>query len=571
MRLGDGDRGGRLQCALRRGHLSRHPALRSVHPADNRLWVGPGFTGNSFDPAAVADASGEATVVASYTAAGCTGTTTLHVQPAALPFLLGDVCQSEPEVPLPFNPPGGWWSGNGLFDAGNSLIPEDLPPGAISLTYNMVGCNGSAAGNLLPIFAGPTSTSCPEQAAFVPFPGFYPSGGSWSGPGIAPTEDETGLYDPGVVADGQWSPLIYLAPNGCSDTLWMFNRQTTITPSVLHFCREDETDVLLDAQSTPWCGQWNALDAGNPIDMGDCEWSLQSAALPIGSSRVTYSVNGCTDTLTVVVHPDSLDLLPWVSCLPDPAVTLPAVPQGGTWSGGGLVPPTDPAASWSWSPETAGVGEHALIWSSPPGCADTVLAEVESLPEWTSPLDSVLCFNDTPMAIPSPNPSGISTAGWTLDWTWDGWDAVDGGHHVLRPWGRPSHGGRPRRCSRLRCGHPMDVDRPARFGRGAHRRGRHPLSRCRDPGRGRRQRGTHRRRRCGRHLVGWGLPCWSASCCRSPPGGGASPWRMVALCQPRTASSSLCCPRLTLTPRLAPWRAMGTAPPSCWTPRPPPV
>lgn len=395
------------------------PFVPSTQPTTGN-WVGPGFTGNSFDPAAVADASGEATVVASYAAAGCTGTTTLHVQPAAPPFLLGDVCQSEPEVPLPFNPPGGWWSGNGLSNAGNSLIPGDLPPGAISLTYNMVGCNGSAVGNLLPIFAGPTSTSCPEQAAFVPFPGFYPSGGSWSGPGIAPTEDETGLYDPGVVADGQWSPLIYLAPNGCSDTLWMFNRQTTITPSVLHFCREDETDVLLDAQWTPWCGQWNALDAGNPVDMGDCEWSLESAALPIGSSRVTYTVNGCTDTLTVVVHPDSLDLLPWVSCLPDPAVTLPAVPLGGTWSGDGLLPPTDPAASWSWSPETAGIGEHALIWSSPPGCADTVLIEAESLPEWTSPLDSVLCFNDTPIAVPSPNPSGTSTAGWTLDWTWDG-------------------------------------------------------------------------------------------------------------------------------------------------------
>ena len=37
----------------------------------------------------------------------------------------------------------------------------------------MVGCNGSANGNLLPIQAGPTSTSCPEQTAFVPFPRFF--------------------------------------------------------------------------------------------------------------------------------------------------------------------------------------------------------------------------------------------------------------------------------------------------------------------------------------------------------------------------------------------------------------
>ena len=60
------------------------PFVPSTQPTTGS-WVGPGFTGNSFDPAAVADASGEATVVASYTAAGCTGTTTLHVQPAARP------------------------------------------------------------------------------------------------------------------------------------------------------------------------------------------------------------------------------------------------------------------------------------------------------------------------------------------------------------------------------------------------------------------------------------------------------------------------------------------------------
>ena len=41
------------------------PFVPSTQPTTGS-WVGPGFTGNSFDPAAVADAKGEATVVASY-------------------------------------------------------------------------------------------------------------------------------------------------------------------------------------------------------------------------------------------------------------------------------------------------------------------------------------------------------------------------------------------------------------------------------------------------------------------------------------------------------------------------
>ena len=150
------------------------------------------------------------------------------------------------------------------------MIPDDTPAGAISLTYNMVGCNGSANGNLLPIQAGPTSTSCPEQTAFVPFPGFFPPGGMWSGPGILPSEEESGLYDPSLLADGQWAPLVYLAPNGCTDTLWMFNRQTAVDPSVMHVCRGEDRNVLDEDEvgASPWCGTWTALDAGSATAMG---------------------------------------------------------------------------------------------------------------------------------------------------------------------------------------------------------------------------------------------------------------------------------------------------------------
>ncbi len=397
------------------------PFVPSTNPMGG-MWAGPGFTGSTFDPASVADAQGEAVETATYSMLGCTATTTFYVQPPLPPILLGDVCQSEPELPLPFNPPGGWWSGNGVSDANNSLVPEDTPPGAIALTYNMVGCNGSAAGNLLPIDAGPVSTSCPEQEALVPFPSFYPTGGSWSGPGIAPTEEETGLYDPSLVADGTWAPLVYLAPNGCSDTLWMFNRQTTITPTVLHLCRGDELNVLEAnvTQASPWCGTWTALDAGTATDVGDCDWALSSATLPIGTSRITYNVNTCTDTLKVVVHPDSLDLPPWTACNSDDPVDLPDVPEGGVWSGPGTSAPNPGETAWRWDAAAAGSGQHAVIWTSPAGCADTTAVEVESPPVWSAPFGSILCFNDAALSIPDPAQPGNSTTVPLESWSWDG-------------------------------------------------------------------------------------------------------------------------------------------------------
>ena len=132
-------------------------------------------------------------------------TTTVHIQPAAPPMEIGTVCQSEPGIPLPFSPPGGWWTGPGLSEDGDAFLPEEAPAGPFTLTYVMQGCDRTAFGVVLPIHAGPTSTSCPEPDPFVPFPGFYPSGGTWDGPGIAASETETGLYDPSLVNDGQWA------------------------------------------------------------------------------------------------------------------------------------------------------------------------------------------------------------------------------------------------------------------------------------------------------------------------------------------------------------------------------
>jgi len=385
-------------------------------------WTGPGVTGGwTFDPTAVAGPGQDTTVQLTFTAMGCERTTTVHIQPAAPTIEFGDVCQSEPGIPLPFSPPGGWWTGPGLSDDENVFLPGETPAGPVILTYVMQGCDRTAIGVVLPINAGPTSTSCPEQEAFVPFPAFHPSGGTWSGPGITPDEVGTGVYDPALVSDGQWAPLVYSAPNGCTDTLWMFNRQTTVAPEVVHACASDTSNLLATDgfEASPWCGWWTPLSAGSVSDLGDCQWAARATDYPVGEHQVTYEVNTCIDTLLIVVHPDSLGLEPWTSCIFDEPVDLPYTPMGAQWQGAGIVGATD-TSGWSWSPGNAGAGLHTVTWTSPPGCTDAAEVEVESPPLWDSVQDTILCFNGLPFSPPAPSTAGSSSANPLSEWSLDG-------------------------------------------------------------------------------------------------------------------------------------------------------
>jgi len=407
------------------------------------VWSGPALTGNTFDPAWADSTLGSSPYTLTYTAQGCVGITQVHVEPVADTIELNNVCASEPDMSLPNTPPGGQWSGPGWNADDGVWSPEDTPFGPFTLTYTMEGCNRTAFGVVLPIEAGPTSTSCPEQLPFVPFPGFYPPGGSWSGPGIDTIGFVTGEYDPGEVMNGQWAPLIYAAPNGCSDTLWMFNRQTEITPSLIHACLGNEDNLLVseNVQSSPWCGTWTTLASGEATYIGDCEWEILANGFDVGLHQAVYSVNGCSDTIQVAIHPESLDLADWSSCSTDSAVALPELPPGAQWTGPGITGSGN-SGDWNWSPAVAGAGEHGLVWNTPPGCTDTLWAAVEVAPTWPPPLPTgadTVCNNSALWSPPVPSSTGNGPAPSDANWTLDGspWttgystQALGAGPHVI--------------------------------------------------------------------------------------------------------------------------------------------
>ena len=100
--------------------------------------------------------------------------------------------------------------------------------------------------------------------------------------------------------------------------------------------------------------------SGTVTDLGDCNWAARATDFTVGEHEVTYAVNTCIDTLTVIVHPDSLALTPWVSCLSDAPLSLPLTPSGAAWSGAGIVAPTD-STDWTWNAQEAGAGFHTLL------------------------------------------------------------------------------------------------------------------------------------------------------------------------------------------------------------------
>lgn len=389
-------------------------------PSTGGSWSGPGIVEGTFDPL-VADSTfgpGPYTVLLEWS--GCTAQTQIHVEPLAADIEIGTVCASDGPIPLPMEPPGGAWSGTGWDDASGMWVPEEAGLGPFSLTYTMEGCARDAFGVVLPIEAGPSQTSCPEQLPFIPFANFIPPGGNWSGPGITTVGLSSGEYDPSLVPDAQWNALVYSAPNGCSDTLWMYNRQTAISPQVIHACAGDTDNLIGEggAEASPWCGTWESEDTGTVEDEGDCLWSAYATAFEIGSNLLTYSVNGCSDTLEVIVYPDTLPLEDWSACISEPDTALPLLPTGTQWNGNGIQYTS--TSSWQWSASVAGAGSHPLIWTTPAGCTDTIEAFVEIPPTWSAPFDDdVFCANSTLLLPPGPISNGNgpspSQENWSLD------------------------------------------------------------------------------------------------------------------------------------------------------------
>lgn len=362
------------------------------------LWAGGGvLPDGTFDPVVIGQFE------LTYTVSGCVSTTLVNVANLSDDLPLTVWCQSLWADSLGAEPFGGIWSGPGIINAAVGLFdPNEAGPGLHTLTYMIQGCSDTYDVEVLGIDAGGFGdNACPVNDPFAVSPGFSPSGGVWAGWGI--TDPVNGVFDPGLLPDDTWSNLIYTAPNGCTDTVFMFVRTTEILLDPVYQCTT-WNNMPLDWDFTnriPWGGSWSGPGVVNPE--GDYfEFSIDTAGE--GVHELFYTNNGCTDSMEVIVHPVEL---PWDSldvCEADDLFELvPSLPPGSWFIGDGISDIT----GW-FDPDLAGPGNHEIAWETPAGCVDQLEVNVEDhLESVILGLDSIYCWQDAEMMLTIQPDAGV--------------------------------------------------------------------------------------------------------------------------------------------------------------------
>lgn len=390
-------------------------------------WAGDFVTEDGiFDPAE----AGSFTLT--YFLGTCQDTLLINVDELDITFAIDTLCQSEWPDTLQFEPFGGFWSGAGIVDSLLGVFaPGAAPPGNQSITYQVEGCSQTFEFFVKEINTGRrVRSSCPEQDPYIPFPNFTPIGGFWEGNGIV--DAQTGLYDPGSLADDTWTALVYFAPNGCTDTIFIYNKQTEILSPPLYFCDTDPP-FLLDQDNTgrtPFGGIW----IGNGIlQLPEDEevFFFDPATAGIGAHVLTYSANTCDDSFTVYVFPETLEEAPQVYCTTDDPVVLSSFDfPGATWSGPGIVDETNGL----FDPAQAGFGAHTIVWDTPAGCSGTIEILVEQfIQAEILGLSESYCFEDIDVEL-SGVPAGGLLSGTTGPNSFNPAIAGEGSHVITYEW-----------------------------------------------------------------------------------------------------------------------------------------
>jgi gliding motility-associated-like protein len=394
------------------------------------VWSGPNVSPDGiFDPAT------EGNYIVTYTVNGCDDDLPINVGEIIAAFSMDTVCQSVLADTLGIEPFGGIWSGPGIIDTLYGIFdPGEAPAGDITLYYNAVGCDQLFDVFVKEIFIGDKwQNACPEEPAFELYPGFIPPSGIWEGLGI--TDVNNGIFDPSIPPDDSWNTLLYHAPNGCTDTIFMYVKQTEIFAPTQYFCEDDDLIYSLQWETisnTPWGGVWTGPGIFNPVDE-PWLYGFDPAIAGIGNHLLNYNANGCEDTIRMVVHPIALNPQNFTFCTNDEAMELfPGQPPGIVYSGPGIADET----SSIFDPALAGPGNHTLYWNSPAGCGGEFYVEVEQFEQASiAGLDEEYCFInlDIPIELyPNDgvlsggdgigifNPSLAGEGSHTLIYTWTG-------------------------------------------------------------------------------------------------------------------------------------------------------
>ncbi len=366
-------------------------------------WSGSVFitSGGQFNPST----GGVYTVIYTHPN-GCSDTKKVFVDSLQVPLTTDSICKSIWYDTLKYlvSPPGGRFYGNGIVDSINGVINPTLAGAGLHfITYKLAnGCAAVFKVYIKDINVQPASTACPYQGNFF-LPPVTPAGGTWTGIGMV---NGAGLYNP--AAKGFFNhldTLIYHAPNGCQDTLFMYSWNTIIYTDSLYYCESSDSLRIIYANLAhfPVSGVWS----GNGIVLSGNYYFKPKIAGP-GIHNINYQVNTCSDSIKMVVYPDKLANNTLTFCSTHPKFLVDSMVPASTrpvWSGIGI---TD-TKKGLFDPTVSGNGTFTIIYKTPAGCSDTILITIYQYQKATiTGLAAIQCFKDTNIAL------GLVPTGGTL-------------------------------------------------------------------------------------------------------------------------------------------------------------
>jgi gliding motility-associated-like protein len=284
---------------------------------------------------------------------------------------------------------------------GNTATIEVCPTMPLTVFVTVTDGAGSvpAVGSLLvtplekPVLP-PDTTLCQSNPAFW-IPHTLP-GGEWYGRGINPNRRWENRWDAWRLGNHLVDEVIYIAPNGCSDTMIIHKipinqgGQDAACPGA---------PIFKVKGGTPAGGEWSG-----PFITPD---GFFDPSTP-GTYWVTYThPNGCSGSKQVnvaelVMPPDD------TVCTSRSPWNLPVTPFGGSWSGSGIVN----AGNGRFDPMAANVGDNILTYTAQ-GCTGTVNIHVREI---NASWDMVACPDGGPFLLPGD---------WTPGGLWSGAGIID--------------------------------------------------------------------------------------------------------------------------------------------------
>jgi hypothetical protein len=314
-----------------------------------------------------------------------------------------------------WTPVAGTFAGSGM--TGNVFTPSVAGIGGKNVTFTYTNGNGctntdtaTTMVNALPTLTLPTLAAVCVDAASFALTGAAPSGGNWSGMGVA-----SNSFNPATAGVGShYLTYTFTDANTCTNsdsTIQVVNALPTLTMPTL-------AAVCVDASSFALTGA--APSGGNWSGIGVATNSFNPATAGAGSHYVKYTytdANTCTnkDSVTQVVNALPIVLLSGLEsqyCVNSAVDTLSASPIGGAYSGNGIT-------NNIFDPSTTGTGSVNVIYSFTDAntCtnSDTMTSVVYALPVVNLGLDATLCASDN---------TTLDAGAGMLDYLWNTGDTT---------------------------------------------------------------------------------------------------------------------------------------------------